>query len=146
MEISKFYESGNSWWFQPKKKKKKILFRIENLQMLQREKQWNLQTWQWSGGLEQFPIIPQVYFNDLNQTAEYSHVLPPLGSECPVPVTPTDLEGLSSGSCQLSKFLSPAAQSPPIIKKEEPLTSKGQISHKWHLADAQRWQGWEQDK
>lgn len=43
-------------------------------------------------------------------------------------MTPTDLKRLSSGSCHLSKLLSPAAQSPPIIKKEWPFTSKGQIS------------------
>lgn len=43
-------------------------------------------------------------------------------------MTPTDLKRLSSGSCHHSKLLSPAAQSPPIIKKEWPFTSKGQIS------------------
>lgn len=36
-----------------------------------------------NGALELLPIIPQEYLNDLNQTAEYSHVLPPSGVSAP---------------------------------------------------------------
>lgn len=125
-------------------KKKKILFRTGNLQMLQTEESVK------STDLTMEPLNYSLYPSSIPQWSESDSWIfscsSSLGIESPAPVTPTDLEGPSSGSCQLSKFLSPAAPSPPIIKKEEPLTSKGQISQKWHLADAQRWQGWEQDK
>lgn len=65
----------------------------------------------------------------LSSTAEHSLTGgSPSQRKHPGSVTATDLKRFFSGSCQLPKLLSPAAQSPPVIKKEWPFTSKGRIS------------------
>ena len=133
----------DSWQCQAKKSSEE-----ESCKCSEQKSHWDIWTCRWSPWTT--PCI-----KDLDQIAEYSHVLsppiPPLPqalarSECPVPMTPTDLEDSPLGRVNCTSTSASQPNSHPIIKKERPFTSKGQISYKWHLADAQRWQGWEQDK